>query len=190
MFYLDKQSGRRTPWTRGVFGMFVVVCLNLALQPCAMAMGTEQDRDCPHCPPSETQEHHGHHGVTVEEVDQTPCASASDDCGLGDDLNYDGRNTQLKLKDLPVDAPVAISNPIDIVAVARRSEAVDAQDILRQDRAQDTGRTECKHAAKHCRRNAADISLLSNLDQVHLQSPRMCLPEHSARAETPGGVRR
>ena len=119
MLYLDKQRGIRTPWTRGVFGMFVVVCLNLALQPCAMAMGTEQDRDCPHCPPSETQEHHGHHGVTVEEVDQTPCASASDDCGLGDDLNYDGRNTQLKLKDLPVDAPVAISNPIDIAAVAR-----------------------------------------------------------------------
>ena len=84
-----------------------------------MAMGTEQDRDCPHCPPSETQEHHGHHGVTVEEVDQTPCASASDDCGLGDDLNYDGRSTQLKLKDLPVDAPVAISHPIDIAAVAR-----------------------------------------------------------------------
>ena len=99
--------------------MFVVVCLNLALQPCAMAMGGELDHDCPHCPPSESQRHHGHHGSTVEEVDQTPCASAADDCSLGDDFNYDGRNTQVKLKDLPNDVPFAISDLIDTVAAAR-----------------------------------------------------------------------
>lgn len=107
---MDKHKDARAPWTRRVFGTFVIVCLNLALQPCAMAMGGEQDHDCPHCPPSELQGHHGHHGSMDDEVDQAPCGLATDGCSLGDDLNYDGRNAQPKLKDLPTDFPLAISD--------------------------------------------------------------------------------
>ena len=113
MFSLDKHKDARAPWTRRVFGTFVIVCLNLALQPCAMAMGGEQDHDCPHCPPAETQGHHGHHGSKDKEVDSSPCGLSADDCSLGDDLNYDGRNASSKLKDSPNDVPLAISDFIE-----------------------------------------------------------------------------
>lgn len=122
VFSLGKNAGTRAPWTRGVLGMFVVVCLNLALQPCAMAMGGDQDHGCPHCPPPESQAHHGHHGSTAEAVDQTHCATVGDDCSLGDDLNYDGRNAQVKLKDLPIDTPLAIG---DLFATATAARFVD-----------------------------------------------------------------
>lgn len=115
MFSLNKKTNTREPWTRRVFGVFVVVCLNLALQPCTMAMGAEQDDDCPHCPPSESQDHHGHHGSSFEPVDKTPCGPSADDCSLGDDLYHDGRNNSAKLKDLSGDFVIAVSSLTDIV---------------------------------------------------------------------------
>lgn len=40
--------------------------------------------------------------------DDMSCASNGGDCGILDELNYDGRSVQLKLKDAPDDGPVAI----------------------------------------------------------------------------------
>lgn len=100
---------RQTPWARRVLGMFVVVWLNIALQPCAMAMGTDDDHDCPHCPPSHTRQHDGHEMPSdpMEGVDM-PCATGVADCSVVDEANIDGRTGQLKLKDAPADQPIVM----------------------------------------------------------------------------------
>ena len=48
---------QKASWTPGVLGLFVFVWLNLALQPCAMAMDSEHEHDCPRCPPAHQQSH-------------------------------------------------------------------------------------------------------------------------------------
>ena len=93
-------------WARRALGLFVAVWLNLALQPCAMAMESMQDGDCAHCPPAQMHEHDDMHKSMGQEM---PCADAAADCSFSEDLNYDGRSGQLKLKDAQFDAPVAIA---------------------------------------------------------------------------------
>ena len=119
VFSLDKNRNSRAPWTRGVLGTFVIVCLNLALQPCAMAIDGNDDGGCPHCPPSESQEHQGHHGSPSEMAGGGSCASASGDCSLGDGLNHDSRSVQPKLKDLPAELPLATFESFSPVPTAR-----------------------------------------------------------------------
>ena len=72
-----------------------------------MALDVADDRECPHCPPAQIGPHDHHalpaHSSAVHEV---PCATSAEDCSLSDELNYDGRNVQLKLKDLPGDIPL------------------------------------------------------------------------------------
>lgn len=114
---MQKNKGIQTPTPRGLFGLVLAACLNLALQPCAMAMGGEQERDCPHCPPSDSQDHRSHHATAPGDAEQPRCALADTDCGLGDEFNYDGRSSQVKLKESPSDTPLAISNPFDHDAV-------------------------------------------------------------------------
>lgn len=100
---------QQTPWARRVLGMFVVVWLNLALQPCAMAMGGDDDHDCPHCPPAHTQQHDGHEMSPDAMTDHDmPCASGVADCTATVAINVDGRTGHLKLKDVPTDQPDAI----------------------------------------------------------------------------------
>lgn len=41
-----------------------------------------------------------------------PCADSSADCGV--DLNYDGRNAQVKVKDAPDDSPIALLSFADL----------------------------------------------------------------------------
>ena len=110
---------RQQTWARRALGLFVAVWLNLALQPCAMALESMQDNDCPHCPPAQTHEHEGMHESMGDEM---PCAGAAADCSFSEDLNHDGRSDQLKLKDAHIDSPIAISstelalpyaNPVD-----------------------------------------------------------------------------
>lgn len=92
--------------------MFVVIWLNLVLQPCAMALGGESDHKCPRCPPK--QEHNDHamrhgqmpgHDMAHNEM---PCATDATDCSLFDELNYDGRIAKLEVNDAPTDCPIAI----------------------------------------------------------------------------------
>ena len=99
---------RQTPWARHALGVIVVMWLNLVLQPCAMAFGGNSDQDCPDCPPAHSQ-HDGHEMASMDIADLgMPCAGISADCGVLDDLNYDGRNAQLKVKDAPDDSPVVV----------------------------------------------------------------------------------
>ena len=98
---------RQQTWARRALGLFVAVWLNLALQPCAMALESMQDNDCPHCPPAQTHEHGGTHESMGHEM---PCATAAADCSFSEDLNHDARGDQLKLKDAHVDSPIAISS--------------------------------------------------------------------------------
>ena len=94
-------------WARRALGLFVAVWLNLALQPCAMALESMQDNDCAHCPPAQMHEHGGMHESMNDEM---PCADAAADCSFSEDLNHDGRGGQLKLKDAQIDAPTAIDS--------------------------------------------------------------------------------
>jgi hypothetical protein len=74
-----------------------------------MALGNDHDGDCPNCPPTHSEQHGGHNLAPPDMADhEMPCASAIADCSILDELNYDGRNVQLKVKDAPEDLPVAI----------------------------------------------------------------------------------
>lgn len=100
---------RQIPWARRALGMFVVVWLNLALQPCAMAMGGDDDHDCPHYPPSHTQRHEGHEMSSDTTADHDmPCATGATDCTAFDAVNVDARSGGLKLKDTSNDQPDVI----------------------------------------------------------------------------------
>lgn len=105
---------RRSSMARRAFGAFVVVWLNLILQPCAMAIGSEPD--CPNCPPSHTPHIDGHEMATSDTVKQAmPCASGAVDCDILDDFNHDGRTAQVKVKDAPDELPIALL-PAAVVA--------------------------------------------------------------------------
>ena len=76
-------------------GVAVAVWLNLAVQPCAMALGL--DSDCLHCPPTDHEEmsaHHGHHEAEAE----AGCDPSSG-CGEVDEFSLDGRFSCSKAKD-------------------------------------------------------------------------------------------
>ena len=75
MIYLDKQRGIRTPWMRGVFGMFaVVVSESRVTTLCRWQWVESQNVTVRIVHASESQEHRGHNGVAVEDVDQATCA--------------------------------------------------------------------------------------------------------------------
>ena len=106
---------RQISWAHRVLGMFVVVWLNMALQPCAMAFGSEQD--CPQCPPVHSREmpSQGSHNKALEDA---PCYADASQCAFSDDYNYDGRNVQIKVKDAPSDVPVAIASAVVALSLA------------------------------------------------------------------------
>lgn len=101
-------SIRQKQHSRGLraLGLFVAVWLSLALQPCAMASEADDDHDCPHCPPAQTQEHGGMYGNMDHEM---PCADGVADCAIVDDLNHDSRSGKIKLNDAPTDLVIAIA---------------------------------------------------------------------------------
>ena len=101
---------RKKPWARRTLGAFVFVWLNLALQPCVMALGSEHQGDCPRCPPATSEQHALHDMASME----MPCATSAD-CTVLDDYNYDGRTNQSKVKDFQGDSfavvPWALTEP-------------------------------------------------------------------------------
>ena len=116
---------KRLSRARSILGVVLVAWLNLALQPCAMAFQSEQDPDCPHCPPSQTHHHDGHDMSMV--ADKVPCASSASNCDVLGDLNNNERSDRLKLnhfqKDLPaIVAPdhldVGLDQTIELTAVS------------------------------------------------------------------------
>ena len=81
--------------TRRLLGALVVLWLNMAVQPCAMAGADEHD--CPHCPPEHHEAMAGHHGHKAEEP-QVSCAALEAQCGEYGNISVDARG-QLKLDD-------------------------------------------------------------------------------------------
>lgn len=97
-----------------LLGVFVLAWLNLAAQPCLMAMEVAPDaivdsvhavhtdhamhapdHDCDHCPPAI-----GSHAKACVSV-------AASDCSSAPDYYYDGRNGLSKLKDVPTFVAIA-----------------------------------------------------------------------------------
>jgi hypothetical protein len=97
-----------------LLGVFVVAWMNLAVQPCLMAMESvpepvvaaalsahvdhgshSPEHDCDHCPPAI-----GSHAKVCVSV-------AASDCSSAPDYYYDGRNGPSKLKDVPTFVAIA-----------------------------------------------------------------------------------
>jgi hypothetical protein len=122
---LKKQSTirhPRTPWARRVLGTFVVVCLNMALQPCAMAFGGGEN-DCVHCPPAliEDGSSHSMHHADDSDSMSTNCATGISQCTVGDDISIDSRTSTIKVKDAPTDSVLAIAPAMPVLALAEYS---------------------------------------------------------------------
>ena len=116
MSHLASIRQQQQTWGRSALALFAAVWLNLALQPCAMAY--ESDGQAPM-----QMQMQGHGGMHHDMDEQVPCADSLSDCSIVDDLNYDGRNGQLKLKDLSNDLPLAIA---DCDSALRLKRPVDA----------------------------------------------------------------
>ena len=98
-----------------LLGVFVLAWLNLAAQPCLMAMEATPDaivdsvhavhadhathapdHDCDHCPPA------------LSDHAKSCASAAASDCSSIPEYNYDGRNGQSKIKDLPTFVAIAV----------------------------------------------------------------------------------
>lgn len=80
--------------------MLLVFCLNLAVLPCAMALGLD-DHDCPHCPPAEDHSmagHHAHKASHEPESTESDCATPAASCCDVAATGIDTRASQPKLK--------------------------------------------------------------------------------------------
>lgn len=123
---LAKIRQRQTPWARRVLGVFAVVWLNMALQPCAMAFGGASEADCLHCPPAHAEggpEHSQHHSDDAD-PGNSPCEMGASQCTFVDDFNYDGRILKVKVKDAPGDVPLGIAPGIAEISPAAISPVV------------------------------------------------------------------
>jgi hypothetical protein len=118
---LPVSKPKRIPGARRALGFLVVVWLNLALQPCAMALDGDGDHGCPHCPPE--MDHSGmsgHAGGSHPTSPGVPCAVDAFDCMLADDYSHDGRGGQKTLKDAPDSGSAAILQTRILVPDLRR----------------------------------------------------------------------
>ena len=124
-----KQS--RAPWARRVLGMFVVVCLNMVMQPCAMAFSSAADHDCPHCPTSMSEEGAAHsmQHATDSDSSSTPCDAGLSQCMVDDEASVDSRTLSIKIKDAPADMPLAIASSIPVIVFADYSPALPRSSI-------------------------------------------------------------
>jgi hypothetical protein len=104
---------RRLDGTSGMLGVLVIFCLNLAVLPCAMALGLD-DQDCPHRPPADEQSmagHHqnhaaGHHASPQPEL-RSGCVTSAASCCDAAMPGVDSRASQLKLTKDDNDQPIA-----------------------------------------------------------------------------------
>lgn len=102
--------------TSRVLTVVFALWLNLAVQPCAMAFGS--DHDCPHCPPSQEDPMAAHHGGHGDEA-EAGCDTLPADCGDIDEFSFEGRSSLSKLKDkteivaiLPTVVPAVTFDPV------------------------------------------------------------------------------
>lgn len=84
--------------------------LNLALMPCAMALGEMQESGCPYAPPAvsgETRSLGANESQDKLPEDMSCCDVEASQCAFSDD--YNGRTVQSKVKDAPSDQPIGIA---------------------------------------------------------------------------------
>jgi hypothetical protein len=103
-----RRSKRRQQRRFKALGLFIAVWLNLALQPCAMALEIQQERSS-----AAAAQAHDHGSMDQE----APCDAAAS-CMLADELNHDARNGQVKFKQVPA-ILVAMPAPDEPVAADR-----------------------------------------------------------------------
>lgn len=87
----QQRAGNRV---RSALGLVLVAVLNLAFQPCAMAMDMDADHGCPHCPPG--AEHANHDGK--QNLDEIA------DCDYVSTCSLDSRPDKSQPKDPSPDA--------------------------------------------------------------------------------------
>ncbi len=99
---------------RFILSVFVVAWLNLAVQPCLMAMelAPEPEPATAHSAHANHSDSHdcGHCSGAVNHDYQACASSAASTCGTTPDYNYDARNQLPKLKD--ISTYVAIAEPL------------------------------------------------------------------------------
>jgi len=93
-----------------MLGLIVAVSLNVALQPCAMALSTSDEPGCPHCPPAmaENAGHRHHDGDHSTGASVSPCAQTDATCSSVDAMYVDARKVETKFKPAQGDLPLAI----------------------------------------------------------------------------------
>lgn len=99
-----------------VLGLLTVLCLNMAVLPCAMAF--ESGETCPHCPPAAEHDmapHHGHGEVKA----QPDCATAQVECCDLAEVSVDSRGLKLVAK--PASEVVFAAAPPTAALPARMS---------------------------------------------------------------------
>ncbi len=115
---------------RFILSVFVVAWLNLAVQPCLMAMELAPEPATAHSAHSAQSAHSSHadshdcgHCPGAVNHDYQACASsAASTCGVTPDYNYDARNQLPKLKD--ISTYVAIADPVPRLEFDLRNEPV------------------------------------------------------------------
>lgn len=105
---------RPVPASKYVLGLLLVAWLNMALQPCAMALGEASKQDCQNCPPALTTEFAspGAHNIYDTVADTSSCESRVSQCVFGDEVSSEIRS--IKVKDTPDDTPVGA---VPVIAV-------------------------------------------------------------------------
>lgn len=107
----DNKSYRRSR-PRFAAALLAAFCLNLVLQPCAMALGALGE--CLDCPPDIDHGSLSHHAAApAAAASDAACATGTAGCAAVGGYSHEQRGWQLKLKDAPAGASVAIveSNP-------------------------------------------------------------------------------
>ena len=112
---------RQTPWAGRALGLFVVVWLNMALQPCSMAFGGTNEHDCSHCPPAHSGEvfSHNAHETDDSAPDNPRAETSASHCASFDEFNHDSRT--VKVRYAQSDVPLAIVTTIAFIPVENAS---------------------------------------------------------------------
>lgn len=97
-------------------GLLMVLWLNMAVLPCAMAF--ESDTSCAHCPPAGEHDITSHHSHSEVQVEPT-CATTQSQCCDLEQAGVDARGGKLDIK--PASEVVFITAPVIATMPSRSS---------------------------------------------------------------------
>lgn len=116
MTLMGIQRRSATAGVRSTLLFAIVAMLNLAVQPCAMAMELDTEHPCPHCPDSGA----GHHVAEPSSVADTA------DCNSADVYNLDARTSETGTKNPAQKAAVC---PIEIFSLPAPDFRADRHEV-------------------------------------------------------------